>query len=341
MLDIASRRDHGGAIPPAGLEDVTTSSAPAVPIYQELRARCQGAPQVSWLSGLLSHRSRETRHVLSLPTDFLVAIAVRRYHKPIIETARALKPSAQEVVLFSRASPQNAVWLFGAPKTTSTAQLSSLKVGARPAMLTLPSSPEEYAAFLESYDPIEEMLAIADERELLVRPLDDVRRRLFRELQAGPAGLRHPARITTRQRCYAALHATGSIRHDALARRCKPISSIPTTSDVLHLIETATGVTGDEVLGPSRFQRVAQARFAAMWVIRHVCGRSLASVAVRIGKRDHTTVLNGLNRIQTQASQDAGFREVIAALCDDADEIGLIRHLCALDPENPVVPAAA
>lgn len=58
----------------------------------------------------------------------------------------------------------------------------------------------------------------------------------------------------------------------------------------------AAGLTVADLIGPSRVSRVARARWAAMREIQLVFGDSYPMIG-RLFKRDHTSVMHGINRL--------------------------------------------
>lgn len=110
-------------------------------------------------------------------------------------------------------------------------------------------------------------------------------------------------------------------------RRCKSAMSIPSTRDVLSLIEEFTGITAERIRSSERSKMVVDARFRAIYIMRKVCLLSLTQIGANLGGRDHTTVLNGLAQVAKRMNEDHGRRVGMAALCDLADTMGVQRHL--------------
>ncbi len=72
-------------------------------------------------------------------------------------------------------------------------------------------------------------------------------------------------------------------------------------------------VTRRAILGRSRMERVAMARFAAMYLIRRLTGDTLEDVG-RIFKRDHGTVLHAEKRVQALMDTEPRFNAKIKLL---------------------------
>jgi chromosomal replication initiation ATPase DnaA len=65
--------------------------------------------------------------------------------------------------------------------------------------------------------------------------------------------------------------------------------------------------------GPSRIARLANCRFAAMWLARK-CGFSFNDIGLRLGGRDHGTVMHGCTVNQNRMSIDEKWRAMMVYL---------------------------
>jgi chromosomal replication initiator protein len=70
--------------------------------------------------------------------------------------------------------------------------------------------------------------------------------------------------------------------------------------------------------GPGKQRRVAEARQVAMYVLRHAYGMPSSEIATALGRRNHTTALHGIARIDEMMGRDAEFSAVIQRLVDGA-----------------------
>jgi chromosomal replication initiator protein len=64
------------------------------------------------------------------------------------------------------------------------------------------------------------------------------------------------------------------------------------------------GVTREAILSPSRRAPVARARQLAMYLTRELTDLSLPAIAVAFNRRDHTTVIHALRRIERRQDED-------------------------------------
>jgi chromosomal replication initiator protein len=75
---------------------------------------------------------------------------------------------------------------------------------------------------------------------------------------------------------------------------------------VLRAVAAEFGCTLEDLLGEGRPAEIALARHAAMALGRRVLGYSLPKLG-RLLRRDHTTVLYGIRRIDALSADDPGF----------------------------------
>ena len=67
-------------------------------------------------------------------------------------------------------------------------------------------------------------------------------------------------------------------------------------------------VSAEQLTGPSRARAVSVPRQLAMYLIRRETGASLPAIGQLLGGRDHTTILHGCNKIETQIEADEALR---------------------------------
>ncbi len=74
------------------------------------------------------------------------------------------------------------------------------------------------------------------------------------------------------------------------------------------------GVDVADLRSARREARIVRARHVAMYLARHMTGRSLPYIAQAIGGRDHTSVLYGVRRIAMDLAEDAALGARLGAL---------------------------
>jgi chromosomal replication initiator protein len=76
------------------------------------------------------------------------------------------------------------------------------------------------------------------------------------------------------------------------------------------------GLSADELLSPTRTQRVAWPRQVAMYLARELTGESLPAIGREFGGRDHTTVLHAWRRTTARITSDESSRRAVEKLCE-------------------------
>ncbi|MCE6959668.1 hypothetical protein LAZ40_11625 [Cereibacter sphaeroides] len=123
-----------------------------------------------------------------------------------------------------------------------------------------------------------------------------------------------------------ALREMRLVPEDVADRGVKPAGTTPCLRSVAQMMEETSQLPFDRIISPSREKNIVKARFEVIWILRHVCGLSLTVIGRHAGGRDHTTVLNAVNKIRLQMQGDAGYREAMAALCEQADLLGVSKN---------------
>ncbi len=86
----------------------------------------------------------------------------------------------------------------------------------------------------------------------------------------------------------------------------------PTRLTVEAIQETVSdflGIKQDLLNGRSRKREIVEARHIAMYLCRKFTGHSLKEIGRRFGKRDHTTVINAIKKVEDHAETNVQFRE--------------------------------
>ena len=68
------------------------------------------------------------------------------------------------------------------------------------------------------------------------------------------------------------------------------------------------------MIGPKRLRTYARPRKIAMFLRKQLTSRSLPEIGRRFGGRDHTTVMNGVKRIEELRAQDGQIAEDLEML---------------------------
>jgi len=92
-----------------------------------------------------------------------------------------------------------------------------------------------------------------------------------------------------------------------------------------------------DLLSARRQMRVVWPRWVAMYLARHLTMQSLPSIGRRIGDRDHTTVINGLKRVDTALQTDEKLAHDISVLTERIKN-GSKARLIAANENRPSCP---
>jgi len=83
---------------------------------------------------------------------------------------------------------------------------------------------------------------------------------------------------------------------------------------IQHIVARHYNTTRMDILSDSRIKEHTRPRHVAIFLSRKLTNHSLPQVGRAFGRRDHTTILNAVNRITTLMERDPGFRDNITIL---------------------------
>jgi chromosomal replication initiator protein len=86
---------------------------------------------------------------------------------------------------------------------------------------------------------------------------------------------------------------------------------------VQEAVAARLGISIDELLSPSRTARIARARQLAMYLTRELTDLSLPAIAQAFNRRDHTTVLHAIRRVERSALEDASVSRTLEELTSE------------------------
>ena len=91
-----------------------------------------------------------------------------------------------------------------------------------------------------------------------------------------------------------------------------------TIASVLDAVSNHYGIPKLEIISHRRMQRIVRPRQVCYYLAKHMTGKSLPEIGRRLGKRDHTSILSGINRIEqlraTDRKIDADVRAIASTL---------------------------
>jgi hypothetical protein len=88
----------------------------------------------------------------------------------------------------------------------------------------------------------------------------------------------------------------------------------PTVSTIIRVVASIAAVTPLDIRSDRRDKHVALARHIAMWIVRRETLMSYPHIGEAIGRRDHTTVIHGVRRIDRMMGADRAFADQVLAL---------------------------
>ena len=108
---------------------------------------------------------------------------------------------------------------------------------------------------------------------------------------------------------------TASIENALPAETITPAQAPPLdVSQVQEAVAARLELTVDALLSPSRTAPVARARQLAMYLTRELTDLSLPAIAQAFNRRDHTTVLHAIRRVESSALEDANVSRTLEEL---------------------------
>jgi chromosomal replication initiator protein len=93
-----------------------------------------------------------------------------------------------------------------------------------------------------------------------------------------------------------------------------PQATSATPERVQEAVAAELGLTVDAILSPTRTATVARGRQLAMYLTRELTDLSLPAIAQAFNRRDHTTVLHAIRRVERRALEDASISRTLEDL---------------------------
>jgi chromosomal replication initiator protein len=93
-----------------------------------------------------------------------------------------------------------------------------------------------------------------------------------------------------------------------------PPSTRPEAREIQEAVAAKLGLTVDAILSPGRSAPVARARQLAMYLTRELTDLSLPAIAAAFNRRDHTTVMHAIRKVERRALEDASLSRTLEDL---------------------------
>jgi chromosomal replication initiator protein len=111
---------------------------------------------------------------------------------------------------------------------------------------------------------------------------------------------------------------TASVENALPAETITPAVAPPLEPrQVQEAVATRLGLSVEQLLSPSRTAPVARARQLAMYLTRELTDLSLPAIAQAFNRRDHTTVLHAIRRVERSALEDASVSRALEELTSE------------------------
>jgi chromosomal replication initiator protein len=101
-----------------------------------------------------------------------------------------------------------------------------------------------------------------------------------------------------------------------------PPSAQPDARQVQEAVATRLELSVDAILSPTRTAPVARARQLAMYLTRELTDLSLPAIAQAFNRRDHTTVLHAIRKVERSALEDASLSRTVEELSSELSSGG-------------------
>jgi chromosomal replication initiator protein len=87
-----------------------------------------------------------------------------------------------------------------------------------------------------------------------------------------------------------------------------------TVTDIMIKVSEIDGISVEELKSKSRHSRLIQPRFKAMYLVRKLTDMTQSDIGKEFGDRDHSTVVNAINKIEDDMRTSTEFKEHIEDL---------------------------
>ena len=87
-----------------------------------------------------------------------------------------------------------------------------------------------------------------------------------------------------------------------------------TTEYIAGIVAEHYGITAADILSTKKSRNVAYPRQICMYLCRSLLDISLKDIGANLGKRDHTTILHGINKIEADMKEDSALANTIEVL---------------------------
>ena len=109
----------------------------------------------------------------------------------------------------------------------------------------------------------------------------------------------------------------GCISFSEIENTLKNIKKELSVEEIQKKVCQSFSLSLQELKSPSRKKHIVQARQSAMYLIRKYLKKSLNDISTAFGKKDHTTVLNSIKKVEKLKLEDPDFKRLLELLQRD------------------------
>jgi chromosomal replication initiator protein len=96
-----------------------------------------------------------------------------------------------------------------------------------------------------------------------------------------------------------------------------PLSTTIDARQIQEAVATRLDLSVDAILSPTRTANIARGRQLAMYLTRELTDLSLPDIAEAFNRRDHTTVLHAIRKVESRALEDASLSRAVEELSSE------------------------
>lgn len=95
----------------------------------------------------------------------------------------------------------------------------------------------------------------------------------------------------------------------------KDVNNVTITPDfIINTVSEHLNISSDDIKSKKRSQDIANARQIVMYLCRKYTVFSLQSIGNYVGGKDHTTVMNGIRRVEQRIKEDSQFKSTVETI---------------------------
>ena len=104
--------------------------------------------------------------------------------------------------------------------------------------------------------------------------------------------------------------------HEVLSNIILEKQQILTPDVIIREVHKYFYIPIEDILGPKRTKELVSARHIVIYLLRHLCNLSYPEIGRKMGGKDHSTIMHGCKKIETNISTDPRIKEDLTILKD-------------------------